>query len=154
MRWYGFLSGSDGGTGGSGEVGVSGIPAAIADMGVNDEFMKRSVCTVRGLGGIGTRTPFAVFGSGGGLSSVGVGEIRPFTIEGRRPGWEKDLFRVGTRDVLEPGDEGATDDFVIGTDPTEVVDSAGDVERGVYGSDILVVLRAKIVPSLGVGFMI
>lgn len=158
IKWYGFLNGSVGGTGGKGEVGVNGTTGAMVS--VNEEFMARSVCTVRDCilwgtlenrcGGIGMRTPFAVLGSGG-LSSVG--EFRPFPIEGRRPGgWDEDLFRVVTRDVLDPGNEEATD-LGKGTDPTEVVDSAGDDERGVYGSDILA-LRPKITPSLGVGFII
>lgn len=159
IKWYGFLNGSVGGTGGKGEVGVNGTTGAMADKGVSEKLIARSVCTVRDCKfwetleirceGMGMRAPFAVLGSGG-LSSVG--EFRPFPIEGRRPGgWDEDRFRVVTRDVLDPGNEAT--DLGKGTDPIEVVDSAGDDERGVYGSDILA-LRPKMAPSLGVGFII
>lgn len=128
----------------------------MADIGANEEFIPKSVCTVRDckfcgilekrFGGIGRRTPFVGLGSGsGGLSSV-VGEDRPVPIEGRRPGWEELLLLVVIKDVLDPGSD-------LGIDPTEVVDSAGEDERGVYGSDILA-LRPNIAPSLGVEFMI
>ena len=78
--------------------------------------------------------PFAVLGSGG-LSSEG--DIRPLPIEGRRPGGcEEELLRVVTNDVVELGKEDVTG-LGSGTDPTEVVDSAGEDDRGVEGPDVL-----------------
>lgn len=108
----------------------------------------RSVCTINWLFGLsldgndalrGTTDPFEpVDGSGGRWSAVG--DIRPFTSDGRRPGCDAERLRPGmaTLDELElPGSDEAAD-FGKGLEPADVVDSAGDEERELGGADVFV----------------
>jgi hypothetical protein len=76
-------------------------------------------------------------GRGGRWSDVG--DARPFIIEGRRPGCDIDRVRPGTTttpDELElPGSDEWADDFAIGFELADVVDSAGDDERELGGAE-------------------
>lgn len=88
----------------------------------------RSVCTVRTLNLDGkdgfrwTGPAPAELGRGGGS----VGEMRPATREGRRPGCEEERVRPAFGGGLNLG---------RGIEPTDATESAGDDERGVGGAD-------------------
>ena len=61
-------------------------------------------------------------------------------IDGRRPGCDEERPRpVGTGGITVGREEA----IAFGADPAEMVESAGDDERGVVGAECLGVLRAK-----------